>query len=715
MTDKYREGIWINPFPDFYSGAEIFCQIWRSRMELYKIPLNNVKMEENCCYVDREITSLNFKSRCCVIDCRSGGLNIYLQNPESFLQIEMQSSSKVAVEVKATFITDKNASITLCYIVLPNIFLNIPFPLSALSSSSCFMDTFPGSLKGTVSGESIDPANIDTIKIEINTRDTTAVLSLISFSVSDRKKLGKTEVKVLDELGQYRNRNWKGKVESISCLSQILREENEKASYLPFQFPAGYSRYGGYLGKRFNAAGFFRTAFDGNRWWLVDPDGYAFFSNGICYGGRAGEFFISTGMEKFCEFLPDRSDPEFAEAWMELKGMSEYVKRNGTASAKDKYLFNYLRANMIRIFGRDWKKAWCRITARRMKQWGINTVGVGVNNYSCDPTKELIETGGIPYVFTLKDFPKTKHMIYRDFPDVFHEEFRQNCISYSGQLSGMQNDPLLIGYFLSNEPEWYFEDKICLTRNMLRSREPLASRQAWIDFVKNKYKDIMVVNEIWKSSFSDFGQLGDIRFYPEKEDGQPDRDMAEFDSMLIRKYVGIPSKILKNVDKNHLNLGIRYAFPKDIDKLGIGAEYFDVISYNHYTEDPSDALTRIGSRSNKPVMIGEFHFGAPDAGLLCTGLKTVSGQKERGIAYRYYVEQAAANPYCIGTHWFEYNDQPLLGRFDGESYQIGFVDVCNQPYTEFVSYVEATSKQIYQVMEGNVKPFSQKADFLPYK
>ncbi|MBC8079286.1 MAG: hypothetical protein H7X86_03010 [Gorillibacterium sp.] len=33
----------------------------------------------------------------------------------------------------------------------------------------------------------------------------------------------------------------------------------------------------------------------------------------------------------------------------------------------------------------------------------------------------------------------------------------------------------------------------------------------------------------------------------------------------------------------------------------------------------------------------------------------------------------------VGTHYFIFNDQASLGRLDGESSQIGIVDVCHKP------------------------------------
>src|SRR5450759_223349 len=101
---------------------------------------------------------------------------------------------------------------------------------------------------------------------------------------------------------------------------------------------------------------------------------------------------------------------------------------------------------------------------------------------------------------------------------------------------------------------------------------------------------------------------------------------------------------------------------------------FDVFSLNIYGYSTVDRLERIASFVDMPVIIGEFHFGTPGRGL-SPGLRQTISKEERGQAYRYYVETGAAHPSLIGTHWFQWGDQPATGRGDGENYNIGWVDV----------------------------------------
>jgi len=107
-------------------------------------------------------------------------------------------------------------------------------------------------------------------------------------------------------------------------------------------------------------------------------------------------------------------------------------------------------------------------------------------------------------------------------------------------------------------------------------------------------------------------------------------------------------------------------------------------------------------------MIGEFHFGVPGRGL-APGLAQTVNQEERGVAYRYYVENAAANPCIIGTHWFQWMDQPATGRNDGENYNIGFVDVTDRPYTGLINSAKETFKRLQMVHSGKETPVSRQA------
>ena len=129
--------------------------------------------------------------------------------------------------------------------------------------------------------------------------------------------------------------------------------------------------------------------------------------------------------------------------------------------------------------------------------------------------------------------------------------------------------------------------------------------------------------------------------------------------------------------------------------MRIAAKYCDAISYNIY--ELSLSAFRLPEGIDKPVMIGEFHFGALDRGLFHPGLIQTKNQTERGEAYETYVASALRHPNVIGTHWHQLSDQATTGRFDGENFQVGFTDVCDKPYPETIEKIREVGYKMYEI------------------
>src|SRR5690625_3139431 len=270
--------------------------------------------------------------------------------------------------------------------------------------------------------------------------------------------------------------------------------------------------------------------------------------------------------------------------------------------------FDYGIFNLIRVFGSDWYVKWSALNAARLKDWKVNTIA----NWS---QEEFIESAKIPYVYPMENFPTTETKIYRDFPDVFSSEYDEQAYFFARQLIPFLNDKLLIGYFMRNEPHWAFVEDLNLTEVMLQHPEPLASKVKFIKFLTEKYVTIERLNEVWKTKYKSFDELNDPnRIRVNGADAQQ-ADFAEFNRMLIRRYVEIPARHCKEVDPHHLNLGMRYAWIAHEDILE-GSEMFDVFSINSYQRSPDrKQIEQISQKLGIPVMIGEFHFGAADVGL----------------------------------------------------------------------------------------------------
>ena len=561
---------------------------------------------------------------------------------------------------------------------IPGIRTRVAFPLDHLDSNRMFVPRTPGRLKEIVVGRGVALDEVKTFILTTKACHKSQKMIIHDIWLS----WGKPEytvpaVPLVDALGQSKLRQWPGKTPSVAALKSDLT--SALAAYGAGCKYEGWSTYGGDLTVRYEATGYFRTQFDGNRWYLVDPEGYRFISTGLdcCRSDDGGPV---SGIEGLFEELPDRET--FAECYEDIEGK----ERTG-----GEYL-SFAMANLKRAFGEEWRERWTTLTKNRLVDWHFNTIG----NWS---SPQFIKKARMPYVWPMTDFPSTKTCIFRDFPDVFSEEYASNAREFAKQLKAFAGDRYMIGYFMRNEPEWAFVQNLLIAEKVLENPVETVCKMLLIEQLCTKYEDIERLNQAWNKNYMSFEDLKKPQQMAAAFSVQARADMVDFSKQMIRKYVEVPSQACRAVDPDHMNLGMRYSMLTDPILLE-GSEYFDVFSLNGYQESPYTEVQKAGELTGKPVLIGEFHFGAIDAGLPAAGICSVSTQKDRGLAYRYYYEQGMKSPYFVGAHYFILNDQPVLGRFDGENMQIGLVDVCNKPYGDFVAEVQDTNRSVYAMADG---------------
>ncbi len=593
----------------------------------------------------------------------------------------------------ATGETEPRVSVSLG--LFPGLATRVSLPLSVLDGQTIFIARTPGRLKAVVNGRRLGAAEIDHVELQLKRTATAQALYLggLWLQTDEPGDYPLPPRPVVDALGQWTTKDWPGKTRDEAQLAADLQASLEEARRA--SFPASWCRYGGTKAKRFDATGFFHVRHDGRRFWLVDPDGHGFFSLGLDSVRPGESSAIVPGTEPLFGPLPPRDGP-FAAAW-------------GTRSARwgtESYSFGV--ANLVRGFGVEWHSRWRELVEGRLRAWRFNTLG----NWS---ESELLRTQpSLPYVIPMPDYPTTSLLLYRDFPDVFADEFRESARRWAQHLVAYRRDPSLIGYFMRNEPLWAFGANN-IAAEMLERNPGSASRRALARWLRERYHgDAPAFSRAWGLGLTSFEQL-ESELVPRAADRSPAarEDLWAFSKEMVRTYVGLPARACREVDPHHLNLGMRYAWVSS-DLLYESAESFDVFTINSYSMvPPAETIAEITRRTKKPVLIGEFHFGALDRGLPATGLRGVASQEERGVAYRRYVEAAAALPNVVGTHYFILNDQELLGRFDGENFQIGFVDVCHRPYQELVQAASRTHEVVYDVMQGRRPPFARQAQEIP--
>ncbi|MBC7827139.1 MAG: hypothetical protein H7122_05300, partial [Chitinophagaceae bacterium] len=324
---------------------------------------------------------------------------------------------------------------------------------------------------------------------------------------------------------------------------------------------------------------------------------------------------------------------------------------------------NFHAWNLQRRFGDDYRKHWAVMALDRTDNWGLTTIA----NWS-DPM--LWEMKRKPYVIFMRGWGIEQGVM--GLADIYVPNYKSYVDSVAAsQAAARKNDPWLIGYFLGNEPPW--PDREALVIEKILSGRPTPMRKVLEAFLA--------------------------------EGDTPDRRKL-FVHQTFEKFLSILNEALKKYDPNHLNLGIRFGGtpPEALIKM---ARSFDVYSFNIYAYAVSPVyLDMLAQLTDKPMLIGEYHFGTPGRGL-AAGLGQVADQKERGVAYQYYTENAFAHPSIVGTYWFTWYDQPNTGRNDGENYNIGVVDVTDRPYKELIKGIVDTHKRLYNVHAGKLPAFNQ--------
>ncbi|RMD78069.1 MAG: hypothetical protein D6820_10565, partial [Lentisphaerae bacterium] len=318
----------------------------------------------------------------------------------------------------------------------------------------------------------------------------------------------------------------------------------------------------------------------------------------------------------------------------------------------------------------------------------------------------------LPYIFTMAGFPQTQTVLFRDFPDVFAPEFEKLAEDFAHQLESIRDNPLVIGYFMTNEPKWAFIPEFDLAAHLLRFPKPSQTRSELLAWLRKRYEgDVARLNQKWGSSFDSWDAFDDPLDVDQFSGAR--EDTSRFTAIAVQRFVEIPARACKRIAPNHLNLGLRWAWIHSDYQL-LGAEYLDAFSINCYQLRPDpELIRRLSEKSGRPLVIGEFHIGSLDRGLPSGGIRNTMTMQESVNAYRYYVEQAASLPQLIGVHYFQWNDQHVMGRFDGENMQIGLNDITGRLYPEWLDMCATLHPRLYAIHAGHLAPYETPPEVVP--
>lgn len=489
----------------------------------------------------------------------------------------------------------------------------------------------------------------------------------------------------VDRFGQFRHDDWPGKVHSDAELAETrVREDAWLAANGATPIPDA-DEFGGWKGgPQLKATGFFRTEKVNGKWWLVDPAGRLFFSHGVdCVriGGETGVGF----REGYFEWIPEKSDPDFGAflskvSWPQAHGFYRDPAHLPYVA------FSFAKANARRKYGAEWQKTVADRAHRRIRTWGLNTVA----NWS-DPA--IYRLGRTPYTAT---FGTRGPVIegssgwWGKLRDPFAREFIDNVRrSAAEEAKRTGSDPWCIGWFVDNELSWGGDGRD-LARAVLRSPATQPAKTAFKDWLFQKYGAAERLDAAWGTRFGTWeGFMSATNAVDEVRAGA---DLEALHREVVAQYFRTVRDAIKAVAPNRLYLGARIAWGAD-SIYEESARYCDVVSVNIYNRRPARDLP--AGAVDRPMINGEFHFGALDRGMFHTGLVGTRDQAERAQCYRDFVNACLDHPRFVGTHWFQWQDQALTGRGDGENYQIGFVTVTDTPYPELVEAARDVAATMY--------------------
>ncbi len=456
----------------------------------------------------------------------------------------------------------------------------------------------------------------------------------------------------LDALGQATDRDWPGKMKDAAELQADAEKDRALIASVTGPRP-GLSRFGGLLdGPRREATGFFRVEKIDGKWWFVDPEGHLFWSVGVNTAGTMPETRV-TGREAYF--------PESVRGEAEVRFYGLNVQK--------------------KFGGEDWVDRHAALTAARMLDWGLNTVGAW-------SLPQMNTPGRVPYTLIVHT-EKTGLGSVGKIPDPFSDAFKKSLHSQLEKVAAVHaNSPWMVGVFIHNELEWNGGNH--LAEQVLGTAKRTPAREALEKLLTERHGSIEKLNEAWGTKFESFAAA---RTRPAA--GAPEaytRDLTDFMTQIADTYFAVCRAAMDRYLPNHLYLGCRFNTFNPI-VTAASSRYCDVVSANLYRHTVADFS--MASDADKPLLIGEFHFGIRDYGPWGVGLTWAADARNQADLYHAYMSDALRHPNIVGAHWFQWADQVATGRRDGENFGVGLVSVVDRPTPTLVEAIRDVTSQLY--------------------
>lgn len=392
-------------------------------------------------------------------------------------------------------------------------------------------------------------------------------------------------------------------------------------------------------------------------WWLHAPDGRRFFSFGVCcvnQGSTRDEYTLA--------------NPSYA-AWQHYAPPA----------------------------------AWAEATLERLRSWGFNTLGGWSDfdtlrqatnlDFALTPVLACGMTAGAPW------WDMWSSRVLRRMEQTARKH-----------ILPLRRDPRLLGYYTDNEMGWW---NAMLWKMTLQDNPTSGARRRLVNLVRARYQDdwaalLRDFDPEGAASFADLARGGMLYLRP-GSDGI--RVIREFLGLMAERYYAVAERIVRRYDRRALILGDRYQSFYYPEVVRAAARHVDAMSSNLNASWNDGTFVRfyldtLHALSRRPVFISEFYLAAMENRTGnpndSSNFPTVQTQRERADGFARTLADLARLPYVVGADWFQFYDEPPKGRFDGENYNMGLVDVYNRPYEELTA--RAAALDLYRLKAAPPEP-----------
>jgi hypothetical protein len=334
---------------------------------------------------------------------------------------------------------------------------------------------------------------------------------------------------------------------------------------------------------------------------------------------------------------------------------------------------------------------WAANIRERLAKWGFNHLGAWG---FCE------EKIGLPYIANL-DLGRWSEALWFD---AFDPELPVRVMDWAERLTAPHRQRgLRIGYFPDNEVGWW---NAALFEFYLSKGWQNHTKQLLWQLLHDRYEGN------WPELLRDWVPSGKIDGFESLRDagavlrlrpgGTGIKLINEFTYLCAERYYKLIHDALRATDPGALVFSDRLPIYYSQDAVRAMAQYVDVIAVNYDLDGPDGWVADyffagLAALTSKPVLVSEFFCAAMEnrSGNKNAGhLLKVPTQTERAVVVQRALQNFARCPNIIGTHWFQYYDEPQGGRADGEDYNMGLVDIFDQPYEEVVAAFQYTNSSL---------------------